>query len=139
MDITLLIQEKNNHLLKVSELTKRMREELDSEDLEDLLRLDDQRNLYIDEIKKIDGSISLLIDKEYQISDLSDSGRRKEIDTMYLILGDLIRQDKELMQKVKGEMDIISGKMREISDTKRLILGYLSSNNPSEGFIDYNI
>lgn len=139
MSINHFIQEKNNHLLRISEITKRMKEELNSEKLEDLLALDDQRDLYINEIKKIDRSISLLIDKGCKVSDISGSETRKEIDAMHLILQDLIQQDKELVRKVKGEMDIISGKMREIGDAKKLILGYLSSNNPSEGFIDYNI
>lgn len=142
MSLNLLIQEKNKYLLLIGEVSKRIKKELENEDIEDLLKLDEQRNAYFIEIRKIDRSISMLLDNDNKVPDLSslsDSGIKEEIDSMRVILQDLIQQGDELTQNVKIKMDVISKKIREVSDTKKLISGYLSSDNSNERFINYNI
>lgn len=142
MSIKLLIHKKNEHLRSIRDISGKMRGEWTRENLENLLPLEKQRDLCINEVTEIDRSIRLLVADGYNLSDLSnlpDPEIRREVETMKVLLQDIIYQDQVLMKDLIAAMDSISEKMKEISDTKRLTSGYLSSNYPGTGFLDCNI
>ncbi|MEK6576445.1 MAG: hypothetical protein AABZ05_02515 [Nitrospirota bacterium] len=139
MSIKLLIHKKNEHLRSIRDISRKMRGEWTRENLENLLTLEKQRDLCINELMEIDRSIRLLAADGYNLSDLSDPEIRREVETMKVLLQDIIHQDQGLMKDIMAGMDSISEKMKEISDAKRLTSGYLSSNYQGAGFLDCNI
>lgn len=139
MSIKLLIHKKNEHLRSIRDISGKMRDESNKEDLDVLSVLGDKRDAHINELMEIDRSIRLLAVDGYNLSDLSDPEIRREVETMKALLQDIIHQDQGLMKDLIEAMDSISEKMKEISDAKRLTSGYLSSNYPGAGFLDCNI
>jgi len=134
--INVLIHKKNEHLRSIGDITRKMYDEWTKEDLEILSDLGDHRDAHIKKIVEIDRSILLLAVDGYN---LSDPEIRREVETMKSLLQDIIHQDQGLMKDLKVAMDDISGKMKEISDAKRLTSGYLSSSYPGAGFLDCSI
>ncbi len=137
--ISSLIHKKNEHLRSIRDISGKMRDESNKEDLDVLSVLGDKRDVHINELMEIDRSIRLLAVDGYNLSDLPDPEIRREVETMKTLLQDIIHQDQGLMKDLIAAMDSISGKMKEISDAKRLTSGYLSSYYPGAGFLDCNI
>jgi transcriptional regulator with PAS, ATPase and Fis domain len=143
-ELLAILKRKNEYLDQIDKITEAQGSSIENKDDEQLGHLIDKKQEFIDSIDKLD-KVFLddinVIKSQYNVDSLDQIGNnipqimyiKDEINQIQKIINKIFSKEQENSVKLKKEYDDIKGKLKEISDSKKVLNAYSGYKMPTNG------